>query len=121
MNSMSGCEACEQYECVETESVGAADNLRFARAVLAAVNGAPDAVVLITEQVKGCSACTTRMLGAGIAMCAGQMQMIGMMVAAAERPADSPPTWAEANQRTVEVTQQMVLDAQDLESGLPEA
>ena len=122
---MSTCEACAQHARTESESVGAADNARFGRLVLAALNGAPDAVALVHAEAAGCHDCTSRLLGAGLGMCTGLMLTLGSVEAAAEEQSDPPATppltdeqrGEAAHQYAIRTMEQIVMDANDLEAG----
>ncbi|WP_370501198.1 hypothetical protein NWT09_14125 [Mycolicibacterium sp. jd] len=125
MAYMSDCSQCARHESVESDNVGAADNLRFARIVLAMLNGAPDAVALIAGETGGCPKCVARLAGAGVGMCTGQMLALGTISVAAEEhrnPAAPPMTEGDRQSailaNAVGQMEQIVLDATDLETGL---
>ncbi|MFW0150483.1 hypothetical protein ACNUDN_11730 [Mycobacterium sp. smrl_JER01] len=120
---MSTCPQCEKHAGGETDSVGAADNLRFARVVLALLNGAEDALAVIADEVGDCRDCIARLAGAGAGMCAGQMQTIAAFFVAAEEHESQiqlaeEQKWDAIKQRAIQATEQIVLDAADLEKGL---
>lgn len=121
-DDMSTCEACAAFEASQdTESVGAADNLRFARIILAALGGAPDAVALIVEETKCCYACTARMFGASLGVCVAQSWRLAMVDAAADEQLTASMTedekWEVIHQYAIRRWEQIALNAADLEAG----
>jgi len=107
------------------EGVAATDNLRFSRVVLAKLNGAPDALQLITSEIAGCPGCLLRFADAAVGLCTGQMQTLGAFYIAAEQDKNAPPapltereTWDAINAKAIALTEQIVLDATDLENGI---
>ncbi|MHA0287039.1 hypothetical protein ACXYX3_11365 [Mycobacterium sp. C3-094] len=121
------CEHCAKHAQADDESVGEADNLRFARIVLSMLNGAADAVILAVEEVQGCHSCMARLLGAAAGMCTGQMMMLGAVEVESYLRENPPPTplseedkWEEIHRCAIAAMEHTVADIADLEAGPPE-
>lgn len=123
---MSNCPHCALHDRVETESAGAADNLRFAEAVLFSVKSDASAALRhLQSETNGCPACISRLLIAALGLCTGQAQMIGRYMAAdevgrqlASVPRTEDEAWTAINRHAAAYAEQIVRDARDLETGL---